>query len=280
MTTRRELLLALGASALAALPALAQQEKRLRRIGYFALGNAQVDASWLAAFREGMLALRWVEGSDYVIDARHANGVAQAGPGVAAALVVSQPDLLLTTADTTSGLLTRRTKTIPIVFAMAQDPVGNGIVASLQRPGGNATGLSSLASELAAKRLQLLKEAFPRVAHVVLLFEPDNVGSVSQAKEIEEVAPRLGMRITLIGLRQPAGQIFPSASRIRCGVAGCAVTRALNGRSASLIAFITAAGEPAVPASPAPFAPSPEVAVGVHVCAISMSGISRAIGTR
>jgi len=203
--TRRKLLLALGAgTALAALPVLAQQEKRVRRIGYFGLGNAKTNASRLVAFRAGMLELRWVEGRDYVIDARYANGVTQAGPGLAAELVATRPDLVLTSGDLVIRLLTQRTKTIPIVFTIAQDPVGNGLVASLQRPGGNATGLTSLARELGAKRLQLLKEAFPRVAHVVLLFEPDNMGSVSQAKEIEEAAPRLGMRITPIELRQPA----------------------------------------------------------------------------
>jgi putative ABC transport system substrate-binding protein len=90
--------------------------------------------------------------------------------------------------------------------------MGTGVVASLQRPGGNATGLASMARDLSAKRLQLLKEAFPRVSHVVLLFELSDVGSVSQAKEIEEAAPRLGMRITPIGLRQPA-DIEPAFKR-------------------------------------------------------------------
>ena len=122
----------------------------------------------------------WVEGRDYVIDARYADGVMQAGPGLAAELVATRPDLLLASGEERVRLLAQRTKTIPIVFAIVQDPVGIGLAASLQRPGGNATGLTSLASELAAKRLQLLKEAFPRVAHVVLLFEPFNAGVLSQ----------------------------------------------------------------------------------------------------
>ena len=159
-----------------------------------------------------MLELRWIEGRDYVIDARYANGVAQAGPALAAELVTARPDLLLVPAEEHARLLARGTKTIPIVFAIAQDPVGNGIAASLRRPGGNATGLTSLATELSAKRLQLLKEAFPRVAHVALLFEPDDVGSVSQAKEIDEAAPRLRMRVTPIELRQPA-DIEPAFKR-------------------------------------------------------------------
>jgi putative ABC transport system substrate-binding protein len=182
------------------------------RIGYLSLSNAQTAAAWLAGFRAGMLELRWVEGRDYVIDARYADGVAQVAPGLAAELVATQPDLLLANAEQGVRPLAQRTKTIPIVFAVAQDPIGTGLVASLRRPGGNVTGLTNMATELSAKRLQLLKEAFPRVADVALLFEPDNVGSVSQAKEIEGAAPRLGMRVTPIELRQLA-DIEPAFKR-------------------------------------------------------------------
>ena len=129
---RRQLLrLAAGAIAALSLPALAQPERRVRRIGVFFLASAQTTAAWLAAFRAGMAELRWVEGRDYVIDARHAGGVPQAGPSLAAELVATRPDLLLTTADEPARLLAQRTKTIPIVFATAQDPVGNGFATSL-----------------------------------------------------------------------------------------------------------------------------------------------------
>ena len=184
----------------------------MRRIGYLSVSDAQSNVPWLAAFRAGMLELRWVEGRDYLIDARFANGVTQAGPSLAAELVATRPDLLLVPGDGPARLLAQRTKTIPIVFAVAQDPIGTGLAASLRRPGGNVTGLTSLSTELSAKRLQLLKEAFPRVAHVALLFEPDDVGSVSQAKEIEEAAPRLGLRVTSIKLRQLA-DIEPAFKR-------------------------------------------------------------------
>ena len=204
MQRRRMLALAAAGLAAVSLPALAQQERRVQRIGYFSGSSAQGNTEWLAAFRQGMTQLRWVEGRDYLIDARHAEGVAQAAPGLVANLVASQPDLVLVSGDTAARLLTERTKTIPVVFAIAQDPVGNGLAASLQRPGGNATGLSSLTRDLGAKRLQLLKEAFPRIAHVVLLFDLAGVGSSSQAKEIEAAAARLKIRFTPIGLGQPA----------------------------------------------------------------------------
>ena len=208
---RRDVVLALLSIGAAPL-AIAQTGRATRRIGFLSQSSAQANAHRLAAFRAGMLELRWIDGRDYVIDPRYANGVTQALPGLAADLVAAKPDLLLVPSDEDVRLLAQRTKTIPIVFAITQDPVGNGLAASLGRPGGNATGLTSLATEISAKRLQLLKEAFPRIVHVVLLFEPDNVGSVSQAKEIEETAPRLGMRATPIELRQPA-DIEPAFTR-------------------------------------------------------------------
>lgn len=149
-----------------------------------------------------MTSLGRVEGRDYVIDDRYADGVGQAGAGVAAKLPATTPDLLLTSGDGVLRVLTQSTRTIPIVFTIAQDPVGNGPVASLQRPGGNATGLSSMSSDLAAKRLQLLKELAPRLTHVAVFFEPDNPGSVAQVREIENAAPRLGVRVTPIELHQ------------------------------------------------------------------------------
>ncbi len=206
MNHRRKLLAALGAGALAnPFAARAQQlPAKPRRIGHLGLASAQSDVAFLAAFRAGMLDLRLVEGHDYVVDARHANGVTQTLPGLADELVATLPDLLLGAGDGPVRLLAQRTKTIPIVIAISADPVGNGLAASLRRPGGNVTGLTTLATELSAKRLQLLKEAFPRVAHVALLFEPDSPGSVSQAKEVERAAPHLKLRVSQIELKGPA----------------------------------------------------------------------------
>jgi putative ABC transport system substrate-binding protein len=199
---RRQILHAVGA--LAVLPALAQQPGGVRRIGYFTLGTTQSSATWLAAFREGMAALRWVEGRDYTLDARHAEGVAQAGPGAAADLVASKPDLLLASGDAAAHLLAEKTKTIPIVFCIVQDPVGSKLAASLQRPGGNLTGLTSLGRELGAKRLQLMREAIPRVSHVAVLLDPGNIGSVAEVKDIQAGAAVLKMRVTALEIRQPA----------------------------------------------------------------------------
>ena len=141
MNNRRKLIVALGAGALTApFITVAQQEHRVRRIGFFTRDSSQSHAGSLAAFREGMAALRWVEGRDYVIDARYANAVEQAVERVATELIATQPDVLLVPADDAVRIFAPRTKTIPIVFASGSDPVGLGFAASLQRPGGNITG--------------------------------------------------------------------------------------------------------------------------------------------
>ena len=199
---RRETVLALIALGAAPFTTLAQQEKLPRRIGFFVLTTAARSAEWLAGFRAGMADLRWVEGRDFVIDARYADGKSGAGPALAADLMATQPDLVLTGAEQAAGMLMQRSKTIPVVFAISKDPVTSGIVASLARPGGNATGLTDLAHGLGGKRLQLLKEAFPRVAHVVLLFDPTDVGNTIQVKEIEKAAALLRIRISPIELGQ------------------------------------------------------------------------------
>ena len=221
---RRDAVLALLATGAAPLSAIAQTAPRVRRIGYFALASAQSDATFLAAFRAGMLELGWADERDYVIEARYANGVVQAAPGLADELLASGPDLLLAPANAAVRLLAQRTKTLPIVFALAQDPVESGLAASLRKPGGNATGVTSMATELSGKRLQLLKEAFPRVAHVALLFSSNDAGSVSQAREIEASAPRLGLRVSPLELTKPA-DIEPAFKRAAAlGAQACNVT--------------------------------------------------------
>lgn len=206
MNHRRTLLAALGAGALVnPLAARAQQPPaKPRRIGFVSQGTTESNANNLAAFRAGMAALGWMDGRDYVIDARYANNSLPAFAERAADVAATLPDLLLVPADQGVRLLMEKTRTIPIVVATSQDPVGSQIAASLRRPGGNVTGLTSLAVELSGKRLQLLKEAFPRVAHVALLIEPGNVGGTLQANEIEKAAARLGMRVTPVEVRQVA----------------------------------------------------------------------------
>jgi putative ABC transport system substrate-binding protein len=213
MIARRKILIVLGAGVLAAaLPALAQPERRVRRIGFLTATTALGQAANLGAFREGMAKLGWVEGRDYAIDARYAEGDAQAIGRLADELLAARPELVLIPSEGLVSLLAAKAKSVPVVFATATDPVGQHVAASLRRPGGNATGLTMLTVDLAAKRLQLLKEAFPRVAHVGVLFEPADVGSRAQMQNLEQAAARLKMRATRIELRQ-AGSAAPAFER-------------------------------------------------------------------
>ena len=212
MTHRRKLLIALASGALVnPLAARAQAPAKPRRIGYLTFASAGSETANLAAFRAGMAVLGWVDMRDYVIEARYADGVAQAGAGLAAELVAKQPDLLLAFGDGAMRPLLQLTKTIPVVVANSGDAVGQGLVASLRRPGGNATGLLGLAVGLSGKRLQLLKEALPRLNHIAVLFDA-SVGSTSQMTEIEVAARQLGLRTSPVEIKQPA-DIEPAFKR-------------------------------------------------------------------
>jgi putative ABC transport system substrate-binding protein len=182
----------------------AHAQRRLWRIGYHSGGSAESNAGWLDAFRASMVELGRQEARDYVIDARFADGNADAIPRLAAELVATRPDVILTTAESSILALARRTKEIPIVFTIAADPVGNGYAASLQRPGGNLTGLTTLTPDLAAKRLQLLRELLPQMSHVIALFEPTDAAGVSQLRELRAAAARLSVRLSVIEVRRPA----------------------------------------------------------------------------
>jgi putative ABC transport system substrate-binding protein len=209
---RRDTVAALLALGVAPLASFAQQPGHVRRIGFLSGENAQTNTQRLALFHKSMAELGWVEGRDYAFDALYGEGVSQAYAVLAAKLVASRPDLLLTPGDEGVRALVQRTKTIPIVVFVAQDPVGSRYAASLQRPGGNVTGMASLARDLGAKRLQLLKELVPRIAHVCVLFEPADVGGLPQVKEIKEAAARLRIRVTPIELRR-AADIEPAFQR-------------------------------------------------------------------
>jgi putative tryptophan/tyrosine transport system substrate-binding protein len=194
------------------LPVAARAQRRLWRIGYHSAGSAKSNAGWLDAFRKGMTDAGWSEARDYVIDARYADGEVAAIPRLARELVATQPDVLLTTGSNSIKALADLTKVIPVVFTIAADPVAEGFVPSLQRPGGNVTGLTTQSGEVAAKRLQLLKESVPAVQHVALLFQGNDTLSTIQVKQYEAAAEGLKIRITAVDLRQPE-DIEPALNR-------------------------------------------------------------------
>jgi putative ABC transport system substrate-binding protein len=171
--TRRELITLLGGAASWPLAARAQQPGGMRRIGVL-MGSAENDSeaqAWVAAFREALQKLGWTEGRNIRIDTRWASAEAEAMQRFAQELVALQPDVILSQITPTTAALLQHTRTIPIVFALVSDPIGSGFVASLARPGGNATGF--VATEVqGGKWLELLKEIAPRVTRVAAMFNP------------------------------------------------------------------------------------------------------------
>jgi putative ABC transport system substrate-binding protein len=174
MSNRREFIATIGAVVAWPLAARAQQAERMRRIGVL-MAYAESDPAaqaWVAAFREELLKLGWVEGRNIRIDTRWATADVELIQRFAKELVALQPELVVSTSTPSTASLLQQTHTIPIIFTNVSDPVGSGFVASLPRPGGNATGFSTIEGSLGGKWLELLMEIVPRVARVALLFNP------------------------------------------------------------------------------------------------------------
>jgi putative tryptophan/tyrosine transport system substrate-binding protein len=172
---RREVLCTLASAAVAwPLAARAQQPDRMQWIGAL-MAYAQSDRegqAWVAAFREGLQKLGWTEGRNIAIDIRWPAADEELIQRFAKELVTLRPDLILTQNTPTTAAILQQTSTIPVVFANVFDPVSSGLVASLPRPRGNATGFLNLEGSIAGKWLELLKEVAPRVTRVAFLFNP------------------------------------------------------------------------------------------------------------
>src|SRR5215469_208245 len=172
---RRTFITALGGAAVWPVVGQAQQPERMRRIGVL-MGYPENDSeaqAYVAAFRDGLRKLGWMEGRNIRIDTRWTTpGDADSIQRFAKELVVLQPDLILSNTTPTTVALLQQTRTIPIILAMVADPLGSGFVASFPKPGGNVTGFVTIEGSLGGKWLELLKEIAPRVNRVGFLFNP------------------------------------------------------------------------------------------------------------
>ena len=205
MTTRRELLIALGAGALAApLASFAQQQTaKIARIGFLGSESASGYASRVEALRAGLRDLGYVEGKNIVIEFRWAEGKRDRLPDLAAELVRIKVGVLVTHGTPGTRAAKNATTTIPIVMAASGDPVASGLVTSLARPGGNVTGSTFFSPELAAKRLELLKEAFPRTKRVAVLMHPDNPLNGPVLTAMERTTRSLKLELKQFEVRGP-----------------------------------------------------------------------------
>jgi putative ABC transport system substrate-binding protein len=211
-------------AALAASPAIvfrpqsayAQQPASPRRIGVLLVSRSPEHKD-VQQFRQGLRDAGSAEGRDVVIEWRSANGDYDRVPAFVADLVQRKVDVIVTDTTLATRAAMRATSTIPIVMAIVADPVGSGLVANLAHPGGNVTGLSLMMIELTAKRLQLLKEAIPRVARVAVLWNPDSPYSAKMIEELKAAAPSLSIELSFVGVRTPEqfGPAFSAVSRAR-----------------------------------------------------------------
>ena len=181
--------------------AYAQKQSTTPRMGVLLLGappNANLDA-----FIQGLRELGNIEGKNILIEYRFAEGKADRLPELAMELVRLKVDAIFTAGTPAIFALKQATKTIPIVFFSASDPIGTGVFASLAHPGGNITGISALASDLWPKRLELLKEIFPKLSRVAMLWNKGNAGMNLEAKATQEVAGPLGVTLQDRGVKDP-----------------------------------------------------------------------------
>ena len=186
--SKKVFLLALCAMLLAlCFPAEAQQPTKVSRIGYLTGATPDGQLDRIEAFRQGLHELGYVEGKNIVIEWRSAEGKLDRLPARAAELVRLKVDIIVTAGPLATRAAKEATNTIPIVISQDPDPVGNGFVASLARPGGNITGLSSLTADLSGKRLELLKEIIPKLTRVAV-FGTSTGSTVQQRREIELAA--------------------------------------------------------------------------------------------
>src|SRR5881409_3933532 len=183
--------------------AAAQPPEKGPRVGYLNPGSFSdpLRRRRFEAFRQGLRELGYVEGQNIVIEPRWAEGKYDRYPALAADLVRLKVDVIVPVGGAATQAVQQATRTIPIVMSVVIDPVGSGLVASLARPGGNVTGLTIMAPDLAGKQLQLLEELVPKVSRVALLTNPDNPASAPFLREAEAAARALGVRLQTLEAR-------------------------------------------------------------------------------
>ena len=205
MITRAALALALTFGLLVApLDARAQQPAKIPRVGILFFGfpaSPSEPAPLGRAFVEGLRNLGWVEGRNVMFEWRYAEGKTDRYPALAAELVALKVDVIVASSTPAAVAVKQATNTIPVVMVAVSDPVGSGLVGSLARPSGNMTGLSLLAPALSAKRLDLFKQAMPKLARAAVLWNTANAGMKLRFTETEAASRTLGVRIESVGVQ-------------------------------------------------------------------------------
>ena len=194
--------------------ARARRSSRLHRVGMLERTSVAINAANLDGFREGLRDLGHSDGESYIIEYRSADGIDELFPNLAAELVRLNVDVILTRGTPAALAAKNATATIPVIMVGIGDPVGQGLVDGLARPGGNVTGLSALVTDLYAKRVQLLREVVPGARRIAALFNMSNLAIPPQWREVETTARSLAMQPQLLDVRKPddLGPAFVAAT--------------------------------------------------------------------
>ena len=198
---RRELITLLGAAAAWPLAARAQQPAKVPIIGFLGPGTPSAWGAWTAAFVQRLRELGWIEGRTLAIEYRWAEGSPERFGEIAAEFVRLKVDVIVTVGGAVLAAK-QVTSVVPIVFAAANDPIGTGLVPSLARPGGNVTGLSSQAADLAGKRLELLREVVPGLRHLAIMSNAGYPAAVLEMGEAESAARTVGLDVVRLEIRR------------------------------------------------------------------------------
>jgi putative ABC transport system substrate-binding protein len=212
---RRDFIAAFGgAAATWPLAARAQQVAKLPTIGFLGPNTRSSGSEWVAAFVQRLRALGWIEGRTVAIEYRWAEGHNERYTEFAAEFVRLKVDVIVVSGTPAVMAAKQATSVIPIVFATAGDPVGNGLVASLALPGGNVTGLATLSADLASKRLELLREVVPGLRRLAIMADIGNPFTVLELGEVQTVAKTLGLEVVTLEIRR-AQDIMPAFDALK-----------------------------------------------------------------
>jgi putative ABC transport system substrate-binding protein len=245
--------LALGALLLGfSVPAEAQQPTKIPRIGFLAAVSSSTISARTEAFRQGLRELGYVEGKSFVIEWRYAEGKPDRLPALAAELVRLKVDVIVTAGPAATRPAKEATVTIPIVMSFDDDPVGSGFAASLARPGGNITGLSTLAPEISGKQLELLKEIVPRVSRVAVLGTSTRPGNAQALREVELAAPAFKMQPQYVDVlsSKDIETAFRAASKGRAEAVLVLAGSVLNSHRTQIVDLAAKSRLPAIYARP------------------------------
>jgi putative tryptophan/tyrosine transport system substrate-binding protein len=215
-TRRREVLCLLsGGVAAWPLAVRAQQPTKIRRVGFLGNSTAALEANLVDPFRDALRGLGYVEGQNVLIDYRWADGSYEHFPALIADLIAREVDVIVTAGTPAALAVAKATTSIPCVMVAVGDPVGTGLIASLGHPGGNLTGLSSLAPQLEGKRLALLREIVPNLSHLAFLWNPANLLHVAAEKELKAAAEVLQIKVQVLAVRTSEDIDAALASMVR-----------------------------------------------------------------